>query len=110
MQATGGRASGPLCATRARGPRKPRGGPFNQPDFLQALAGPRHPDHREVSEWARGFRPESFDIDRANASIAVVCAFYKERGAGDSNGSERSGVPRPSAIGIETAGRLEEAS
>jgi hypothetical protein len=39
-------------------------------DFLEALADPKHPEHRDVTEWIDGsFDPESFSVGEANLAI-----------------------------------------
>lgn len=70
----------PCCIDGARAcPPEDCGGPYNYPEFLQALADPKHPDHREMADWGRGFQPESFDIEQANKMIRAFRALYRER-------------------------------
>ena len=77
----------PLCIGGARAcPPEDCGGPYNYPDFLHALADPKHPEHRDTSDWADGFQPDLFDIDEANNSIRAICALYRERGWGFGQG------------------------
>ena len=73
----------PLCIGGARAcPPEDCGGPYNYPEFLHALADPKHPEHKETLDWADGFQSELFDIDRTNASIMAICDLYRERGWG----------------------------
>lgn len=38
--------------------------------FLEILADPKHPEHRDMLEWVGGaFDPESFDVGEANLAI-----------------------------------------
>jgi hypothetical protein len=32
----------------------------------EALVNPRHPDHRDLMQWAGGFDPEAFDLEQVN--------------------------------------------
>lgn len=58
------------------------GGPFGYPDFLDALANPKHPEHENILAWAPGYEPELFSLSQANALIGAICALYRERRAG----------------------------
>tara|TARA_B100000965_G_scaffold215949_2_gene180595 strand:+ start:3327 stop:3905 length:579 start_codon:yes stop_codon:yes gene_type:complete len=72
-----------ICLDGARAcPPEDCGGPFGYPEFLNVLADPKHPDHDDTVEWARGFQPEAFSLSQANSLIAAVCAIYRERGLG----------------------------
>jgi hypothetical protein len=62
--------SGPrLLAGAGACPPEDCGGPYGYADLLQALADPRHPEHRELREWAGDFDPKRFDIDRAAKAV-----------------------------------------
>jgi hypothetical protein len=56
-------------AIEIRCPPEDCGGPYGYADLLQALADPRHPEHRELREWAGDFDPKRFDIDRAAKAV-----------------------------------------
>lgn len=56
------------------------GGPHGYQNFLQAIANPRHPDHRDLTEWSGGFfEPDEFDEFDARRSVAAIA---KRRHAG----------------------------
>ena len=39
-------------------------------DFLQAMADPKHPEHRDMKEWIGGkFDPEKFDLNAVNREL-----------------------------------------
>jgi hypothetical protein len=61
----------PLCVRgRRAGPPEDVGGVWGYAQFLDALANPTYPDHKQQLEWARGdFDPEAFDPDRVNALL-----------------------------------------
>src|SRR3546814_13131027 len=45
----------PFCVAGGRAcPPEDCGGVYSYPDFLDALANPRHPEHRETVAWSRG--------------------------------------------------------
>ena len=59
-----------LEATRAC-PPEDVGGIGGYEMFIEALANPKHRDHREMREWAGGaFDAEAYDIDAANRALA----------------------------------------
>jgi len=63
--------SGPrLLAGEGACPPEDCGGPYGYADLLQALADPKHPEHRELREWAGDFDPRRFDFDRAAKAVA----------------------------------------
>ncbi|MGC9335488.1 MAG: IS1096 element passenger TnpR family protein, partial [Anaerolineae bacterium] len=41
--------------------------------FLEAIRNPRHPEHKDMLEWAGGsFDPEAFDLEEANEALQAV--------------------------------------
>ncbi len=73
----------PRCIAGERAcPPEDCGGDYRYPEFLDALADPDHPEHRDMVEWAGGFEPEVFSLSQANALIGALCALYAERGWG----------------------------
>lgn len=49
------------------------GGPYNYPEFLTALADPKHPEHQDLTEWIGGeFDAEAFDLDEVNEILAEL--------------------------------------
>jgi hypothetical protein len=61
----------PRCLEGARAcPPEDCGGPFNYPEFLEALRDPRHEQHDELLEWLGGeFDPEAFELDAVNRDL-----------------------------------------
>jgi len=46
------------------------GGVYGYLNFLEALADPNHPEHRDMIDWAgAAFDPEAFDVGEANLAI-----------------------------------------
>lgn len=73
----------PRCVAGARAcPPEDCGGVYRYPEFLDALANPEHPEHREMVDWSGGFEPEDFSVSQSNALIGAICALYRERGWG----------------------------
>jgi hypothetical protein len=73
----------PRCIAGERAcPPEDCGGDYRYPEFLDALADPDHPEHRDMVDWAGGFEPEVFSLSQANALMGAVCALYAERGWG----------------------------
>ena len=67
-----------IAGTRA-GPPDDCGGPWNYPDFVEALGDPRHGRHEELRQWiGRKFDPERFDLDETNR--AITRAMKRARG------------------------------
>ena len=65
--------STPKCVGGERAcPPEDNGGPFGYPEFLDALADKKHPEHDHYSEWAGDFDPEKFNIDEANAMLSAL--------------------------------------
>jgi hypothetical protein len=61
----------PRCIDGARAcPPEDCGGPWGYADLLEALADPKHPEHRDMKEWVGGkFDPEKFSADRVNREL-----------------------------------------
>ncbi len=56
-----------LLAGRRRCPPEDVGGVGGFYHFLQAMADPKHPDHKELRDWWSGsFDPDAFDVGEAN--------------------------------------------
>jgi hypothetical protein len=64
----------PYCVDGARaGPPEDCGGPHAYQEFLDILADPKHPEHRERREWAGPhFSPEVFDIRATNRVLELA--------------------------------------
>jgi hypothetical protein len=46
------------------------GGSYGYIHFLEAVANPKHPEHRDMLDWIGGtFDPEAFDVRDANLAI-----------------------------------------
>jgi len=49
------------------------GGPWNYPDFLEAIRDPGHDQHQELLDWIGGkFDPEEFDLQLVNRIVKSV--------------------------------------
>src|SRR5262249_38134478 len=61
----------PRCIDGARAcPPEDCVGPWGYADLLEALADPRHPEHRDMREWVGGrFDPEKFSADKVNREL-----------------------------------------
>ncbi|MBO9463580.1 MULTISPECIES: plasmid pRiA4b ORF-3 family protein [Alphaproteobacteria] len=56
-----------------RAPPEDVGGTFGFADFLEAMAKPRHPQHRELVQWHGGrFEPGDISVDLINQRIAKL--------------------------------------
>ena len=64
----------PRCVEGARAcPPEDVGGVSGYADFLEAMADPKHPDHREMKEWIGGkFDPEKFDVKAVNRELRTL--------------------------------------
>ena len=48
------------------------GGVYGFVDFCEAMADPKHPEHRELKSWYGGkFDPDHFDLAEVNRSLGV---------------------------------------
>jgi Plasmid pRiA4b ORF-3-like protein len=67
----GPRVAYPRCTAGARAcPPEEVGGICGYPEFLAAMADPKHPDHSQMKEWIGGkFDAESFRVDKANSEL-----------------------------------------
>ncbi|MBA3742861.1 plasmid pRiA4b ORF-3 family protein [Sporichthya sp.] len=60
----------PRCLAGARPcPPEDVGGPHGYGEFLAALRDPDHPGHEELTAWAEGFDPGSFDLAIADKRL-----------------------------------------
>jgi hypothetical protein len=61
----------PKCVEGARAcPPEDCGGIWGYADFLEAIADPKHENHREVKEWVGGkFDPEKFSVEVVNKGL-----------------------------------------
>ena len=58
---------------RRSGPPEDVGGPYNYPDFLDAIADPDHEEHEHDVEWlGDGFDPEAFDLAEVNERLGDI--------------------------------------
>lgn len=70
-KAAEGDDAGPrLLAGEGACPPEDCGGPYGYAELLQALADPKHPEHRELREWAGDFDPQRFDYHGAAKAVA----------------------------------------
>ena len=61
----------PRCLAGERScPPEDCGGPYGYAELLAALADPKHPDHRELTDWIGGeFDAEAFDLKDVDAIL-----------------------------------------
>ena len=70
---------GAYCLDGARScPPEDVGGPFIYPEFLNALADPKHEDHDHYTEWVGDdFDPEAFDPVSTNKKLEFMAAHWR---------------------------------
>ncbi len=61
----------PTCVTGKRsGPPEDCGGIWGYAEFVEAMADPKHPEHKNLKEWYNGdFDPEAFDLAEVNRML-----------------------------------------
>ena len=76
----GPRIKYPRCTDGALAcPPEDIGGPWGYCDFLEIIANPKHPRHRNLREWLGGdFDPLHFDAKRATTAMRKGIARYYE--------------------------------
>jgi hypothetical protein len=64
----------PRCIDGARAcPPEDCGGVWGYADFLEAMADPKHENHREMKEWIGGrFDPERFSVEAVNRELRAL--------------------------------------
>ena len=64
----------PVCLEGARAcPPEDVGGTPGYENFLEAMRDPKHPEHKEFSEWIGGnFDPEAFDVEPVNQRVRGI--------------------------------------
>lgn len=67
-------AVGAICVDGERAcPPEDVGGAYGYAQFLETIADPRHPEHRDMLAWCGGaFNPERFDSDRVNERLRAL--------------------------------------
>ena len=54
------------------------GGVYGFVNFCEAMADPKHPEHRELKSWYGGkFDPDRFDIDAVNKKLGAISTTKK---------------------------------
>ncbi len=49
------------------------GGIYGYYRLLEAIANPKHPEHKTLSEWlGEPWNPEAFDLEMINATLSVL--------------------------------------
>jgi hypothetical protein len=63
----------PICVKgKMHGPPEDCGGVWGYADFVDAMADPKHPEHKNMKEWyGEAFDPEAFDIDEVNRMLTA---------------------------------------
>jgi len=61
----------PRCIAGKRAcPPEDCGGPWGYAEFLEAIQNPKHPQHKDRTEWIDGeFDPEAFDMETVNEEL-----------------------------------------
>lgn len=60
----------PLCVEGERAcPPEDVGGTYGYPDYVKAMANPKHKQHKEFMEWSGPFDPEKFDTQAASKEM-----------------------------------------
>jgi Plasmid pRiA4b ORF-3-like protein len=61
----------PICVTGKRHcPPEDCGGVWGYADFVEAMANPKHPEHKNMKEWyGEDFDAEAFDLDEVNQML-----------------------------------------
>jgi hypothetical protein len=60
----------PRCVTGKRAcPPEDCGGSWGYEDFVKAISNPKHPRHKELTEWYGPYDPEEFDADEATQEM-----------------------------------------
>lgn len=73
VQEQGSNATSPACLDGERAcPPEDCGGPWGYPEYLAAIADPKHEQHKELLEWGGPFDPEVFDAKLATKEMKVV--------------------------------------
>ncbi len=65
----------PICLGGERAcPIEDCGGPPGYENMLEALADPKHPEHREYLDWFgdEKFDPEAFDLEQINETLEKI--------------------------------------
>jgi hypothetical protein len=64
----------PIFVTgKRRCPPEDCGGPWGFDNFLEALADPSHPEHKELSEWyGEPFDPDDLELDKVEAMLIRI--------------------------------------
>lgn len=67
-------------AGKRRCPPEDVGGPWGYPEFLEAIADPKHEEHQSHLDWCGGsFDPTEFDADAVNFDLAKVDRWSRRR-------------------------------
>lgn len=72
----------PICLEGQRCcPPEDVGGPLGYEEFLEAIADPKHEEHKSYLEWAGGsFDPEAFDLKQINEILENIRINTRRQG------------------------------
>jgi len=60
----------PLCVEGERAcPPEDVGGTYSYPDYLEAMADPKHEEHESYLQWRGSFDPEAFSAEKATKAM-----------------------------------------
>jgi hypothetical protein len=69
----------PLCVEGERAcPPEDSGGPYGYPEYLEAMADPKHEEHESFMEWRGPFDPEAFDTQAATKRMRKGLPNWRE--------------------------------
>ena len=64
---------------RRRCPPEDVGGPPGYANYLEALANPKHGDHKDMLRWRGKFDPKAFDLDKVNRELTKLVRWSRHR-------------------------------
>jgi hypothetical protein len=69
-----------LIEAVGRCPPEDCGGPWGYPDFLEAIADPKHERHAELTEWIGGaFDPNAVDVEARAEELATLATKWARK-------------------------------
>lgn len=84
-----------LLDAKGRCPPEDVGGPWGYPDFLEAIADPKHARHAEMIAWrGPGFDPETVDIADIEKNLAKFAQKMTSKAAKPTRKTKRQKSPR----------------
>lgn len=73
VQEQGSKTTSPACLEGERAcPPEDCGGPWGYPEYLEAIADPKHEQHKDLLEWRGPFDREAFDAKSATKEMRSI--------------------------------------